>query len=60
MQLRVIKAGNDQQNGIGAQRSSLPNLVSVQGKVLAQYRQLARRPGLAKEFVSTLEEINVG
>ena len=46
--LRVVQAGGDQQDAVGAHRARLEHLVGVDDEVLAQHRQRARRARLSQ------------
>jgi hypothetical protein len=47
--LRVVQAGGDQQDAVGAHGARLVDLVGIDDEVLAQHRQVARRAGLLQE-----------
>jgi hypothetical protein len=59
-QLAVVQGGDDEQYGVGAGSPGLVDLVGIEKKVLAQDRQLDRRPHGAQVIEMALEKALVG
>ena len=58
-EVRSIQARNDQQDGIGAQRPGLINLVRVQREILAQHWQCTGGAGTLQVFICPLKKIDI-